>query len=448
MAPKPFRFVQASDFHLETPPHGFSGAPDHLVELLVESAYRSAAHVFDIAIAEDVDFLLLVGNLVDPHLAGPRGLAFLQSQFERLAERHIAIYWATTSLDGRHDWPPELRWPENLHLFPAHQVGRRDHVRRGDPICQIAGCGLDRAIDNGHVPASSVTLADFTPPVVSPVNSNNASFSIAVVPDQFDTRAIAEAPVHYWAMGGRISTSTPLSLSLPPRVAHYAGSPQGRCPADIGPHGCTLVQVDERGVARLTAKSTDTIRWHQLRLDVTGEMQRDDMELAMHEQILAVIAAAPDRAHFVSWTIGGEGALLRRAHAQSLAADLSAALQKEFGFRPMPAWTVSIQIDSPSPPSDWFEQDTLLGEYLRAAKQHELMGGDSLNLAWFIPERLQGGALAAQLTVTDSARRSAVVREAAALGAALLHPDESYSDGAFHEPAGHVAIAGSKEFSS
>src|SRR5436190_54529 len=115
MPGKPFRFLQASDFRLEQPPHGLAEIPDHLIEPLAESPYRAAAGIFDGALAEQVDFLLLAGNLVDPHRAGPRGLAFLHEQFSRLAQRGIAVYWATGETDCRHDWPANFGWPANVH---------------------------------------------------------------------------------------------------------------------------------------------------------------------------------------------------------------------------------------------------------------------------------------------------------------------------------------------
>ena len=69
----PFRFVHASDFHLEMPPFGVSEVPEHLGDLFLESVYRAAERVFETALAEDVDFLILSGDILHCQHTGPRG---------------------------------------------------------------------------------------------------------------------------------------------------------------------------------------------------------------------------------------------------------------------------------------------------------------------------------------------------------------------------------------
>ena len=62
---QPFRFIQSSDFHLERPPRGLAEVPDHL-RTGTRHPYRAAERVFDAAIKERVDFVVLVGDLLDP----------------------------------------------------------------------------------------------------------------------------------------------------------------------------------------------------------------------------------------------------------------------------------------------------------------------------------------------------------------------------------------------
>src|SRR5262249_12417051 len=121
MSGGPFRFLHASDFHLDQPLQGLAEVPDHLAELLADAPYQAATRVFDLALAENVDFVLLIGGLVDPHRAGPRGLRFLSEQFARLAEREITVYWATSASDGRERWPVNLHLPANVHLLGSGQ---------------------------------------------------------------------------------------------------------------------------------------------------------------------------------------------------------------------------------------------------------------------------------------------------------------------------------------
>ena len=102
---QPFRFIHASDFHLDRPLRGLSEVPDHLRGALVDAPYRAAERVFDAAIRERVDFVALAGDIVDPLLAGPRGLVFLSEQFEKLGAAGIKVYWATGRTDHFERWP-------------------------------------------------------------------------------------------------------------------------------------------------------------------------------------------------------------------------------------------------------------------------------------------------------------------------------------------------------
>jgi len=78
------KFLQASDLHLEQPLYGLTEVPDHLRELLLEAPLQAAARVFETAILEDVDFVILAGDVINPHTAGPHAMAFLLDQFEQL----------------------------------------------------------------------------------------------------------------------------------------------------------------------------------------------------------------------------------------------------------------------------------------------------------------------------------------------------------------------------
>ena len=91
MSTRPFRFVHASDLHLEQPLMGVADVPDHLRELFLDAPYAAAQKLFDAVLVEDADFVLLAGDVLHPQNTGPRGPLFLVEQFTRLAERGIKL---------------------------------------------------------------------------------------------------------------------------------------------------------------------------------------------------------------------------------------------------------------------------------------------------------------------------------------------------------------------
>jgi DNA repair protein SbcD/Mre11 len=418
MLGRPFRFLQASDFHLDQPPHGLAEVPDHLLELLADAPYRAATRVFDLALSEEVDFVLLDGGLVDPHRAGPRGLKFLGEQFARLAEREIAVYWATSKSDAREQWPSNLRWPPNLHLFPGGRVERLVHARRGEPVCQIAGYSMDAASMIDHEALPSALRDELA------AGSRSDLVAIVVAPHKLDPSMLAEMPVRYWAFGGDSTGSTLLDLADPQRTARLSGSPQGRSPDATGPHGCTIVRVDESGRFRVDPMPTDVVRWLNERLEVTSTMTRSELDHLLHERFKDVIAATPDRALLIRWTLVGEGPLLATARRMGLAAELASSLRVDYGFRSPAAWTISVDIEPPALPAHWYEQETLLGDFVRAIRGHERSDAP-LDIRAYLSEQQFNSPLAGYGAVVEPAVRRSILQQAAWLGSDLLRSDDA-----------------------
>jgi hypothetical protein len=80
-----FRFLHAGAFRLDQPPNGLGEVPEPLIDLLIDAPFLAAQKVFDAAIEERVDFLVLTGDLADLAHASARSVAFLLDNFERLS---------------------------------------------------------------------------------------------------------------------------------------------------------------------------------------------------------------------------------------------------------------------------------------------------------------------------------------------------------------------------
>jgi DNA repair protein SbcD/Mre11 len=77
MPSQSIRFLHASGFHLHSVFQGLRDAPEQLLEVLVHAPYRAAEQVIQAALREEVDFVLLSGDLLDAVSGGPRAIAFL-----------------------------------------------------------------------------------------------------------------------------------------------------------------------------------------------------------------------------------------------------------------------------------------------------------------------------------------------------------------------------------
>ena len=61
----PLRFVHASDLHLERPLGGVADVPTHLRDLFLDAPFEATAQVFETALSEGADALLLAGDVVE-----------------------------------------------------------------------------------------------------------------------------------------------------------------------------------------------------------------------------------------------------------------------------------------------------------------------------------------------------------------------------------------------
>jgi DNA repair exonuclease SbcCD nuclease subunit len=406
----PFRFVHAADLHLEMPPFGVSEVPEHLAELFLESPYRAAQRVFETAMAEQVDFLVLSGDVLDCHHTGPRGPLFLVEQFRRLAERNIAVYWAGGRVDPPEAWPPSIRLPENVHVFGQGDPEEFLHRRDGAPIVRLAGAGRAR---RGKIRPSQFD------------SEGPGLFTVAVAHGTAELEAFRASRVDYWALGGVHGRST-LSEAMP--LVHYPGSPQGRQPEESGPHGCTLLSVDRQRNIQATPIPTDVVRWQNERIAVDTQTSRSELETLLRERMRGLIDATPGIDLLVSWTIGGAGPIVAQLRRGILAGELLGQLRKDYGFGPPAAWSVSISVEpSAVLPPAWYEQETIRGDFLRHIARYQGSPSESLGLAAFLPAHQAAGAMAATAAIADPPTRLGVLREAAMLGVDLLSGEEPKS---------------------
>jgi exonuclease SbcD len=442
MSTRPLRFIHAGDFLLHQPVCGLADVPAHLAERLIEAPYRAAERVFDAALAEAVDFLLLTGGLCDFRSSGPRGFAFLSNQFARLAEHDIAIYWSAGGEDCLSDWPASLKWLANVHVFPANRLEHVVHHRDGQPRCQFSGYSFD--CPSSTVPWPSSFAAD-----------HSGLFAIAAAPRSFagEANQLPAIGNNYWAFGGEMQSATSFAATDPACVVHCPGSPQGRIPPDVGPSGCTLVRVDVDSAKaanfqiHLVPIATDAVRWHDERLLLPGSLDQPEYERLLHERIGGLIAADPERVHLLRWALACRDSMGDRLACGRMAIELLAIVQKDYGYRDPPVWSASLSFAAAALPASWRDEQTLLGEFLRrvdvlesateftAPAEPDEHGEEGAApcveryLDCFLSDQQLDDGLADLVQLDDSPTRARVLHDAAMLGAELLAPSVVHGRG-------------------
>lgn len=397
------RLVHASDLHLELPLYGLAEIPDHLRELLVEAPYQAAEQVFETALAENADAVLLAGDVLNVDRAGPPAIMLLLDQFARLGDRGIPIYWAGGGVDPPDNWPRSIPLPENVHVFPVGRVESLELLRSGETIARVQGASCR---DDGHVESRGFH------------RDAHGLFTIGVAYGSDDSAGHEGDRVHYMALGGRHHHQT---VDHEPGIAHYCGTPQGRGPRETGPHGCTVVSVDDTGKAKTRFVPTDVVRWVEQSLEVTASTRSEQLHDQMVDRLEKLQAKEPNIDHLVRWNVRGTGPLVNRLRPGSLSDELLRDLRRRFGERTPAAWSTSIECSSAlSVPQEWYDQETVLGDFLRQVRQFAAQDDLDLDLNRFLPEDVRNDPLGAIALIDSADERGELLCRAAKLGVDLL----------------------------
>jgi exonuclease SbcD len=224
--------------------------------------------------------------------------------------------------------------------------------------------------------------------------------------------------VHYMALGGRHQPGT---VDCEPGIAHYSGTPQGRGPREIGPHGCTLVQIDETGHVKNQFIATDTVRWLEETVEITASTRSEELEKRLETSLEKLQARHPGVELLICWRVCGVGPLVHRLRAGGLADEIIDRLRRTYGERSPAAYTATIESDSPlSVPAEWYDEQTVVGDLLREFNQFEKDESLALELSRFLPAGMEKDPLAGIAEISSPEVRNCLLQSAVKLGVDLI----------------------------
>ena len=346
--------------------------PDHLRPVLVAAPWKAAEAVFETAIVENVDFVILVGDLLNPIACGAAGPSFLLEQFELLAQRKIPVYWVGGIADDPERWPAAVSLPGNVHLF-SKRIEAIVHRRNGTPIATLLG----RSSGGAQTIRASEYQAEA-----------DDNFRIAIGFGEADTDSLSNERIDYWALGGNHQR---LALRDEGQQMRYCGSPQGRSMAEEGSHGCYVVDVDSNRKAQVHSIDLDLVRYSTQTIDAEDMALGRDVRQMMTKRINRLQSEASGRHTLVQWRVQMD---LETATVVGPAAleELIVWLRREFGYGQPATWSTDIEVLPPkSLPKKWQEEDTILGDFLRTAIEQRKSGAKPLSLGSYVETETPGG---------------------------------------------------------
>jgi hypothetical protein len=158
---------------------------------------------------------------------------------------------------------------------------------------------------------------------------------------------------------------------------------------------------------------------------IEDEAALDDVRKLLADRVKQLKAEADSRPLIVTWKLRGGAHLAGPAGRRDLAAEWQEWLRKDFFLTGNKAtlWTQAVELDQPELPEDWFEEESMLGDFLRNLKTLEAASPSELRLGAEIPDHQRCPALASLVQWTEEEYRG-VLYEAGLTGAQLLGAGE------------------------
>ncbi len=398
------RFIHAADLHLEQAFSGLTHIPPGMRDLLVDAPQQAAQKIFDAAIHQRVDLVILSGDVIDAEAAGPRAITFLLDEFEKLKQHNVAVYWATGDVDREQCWPGPIELPDNVYRFANKTVDIIEHSRDGQIVATLVGLS--------GVSSSKIRAKDLP-------SGNSDGCRIVAGHAETVPKQTAKSNIHYWAFGGRHQRDA-LDGQL-----HFAGTPQGRNPKESGPHGCNIVTIAGDGSCDVEFGETDVVRWEVKQLKINDSATMDEIKEQLGTRMLMLTDEASEQARLINWKILGLQSLDTSLSLSSIGDKLSDWLRHEFEEVSSKLWVVSVDVDAPTEtPASWQNEETLLGEFIGAVRQLQDSESTPIELREFLSEEL-ADSLSSTVKLTDAGRRRDVLRDAMTVGIDLLRGDDA-----------------------
>jgi DNA repair protein SbcD/Mre11 len=247
-------------------------------------------------------------------------------------------------------------------------------------------------------------------------------FTVAMAYGRAEASALAAyKQIDYWALGGQHQSK---KLFKSPQTAAYPGSPQGRWQREPGVHGCTLGRVERGRTAVTKFLPTDSVRWCCESMALPESTHRNDLQRHLRSRMQRIAGEANGCSILAAWQIETDGALASGLRG-GLDRELLDWLRTEFGRAQPVVWTTELTVKTSSElPEESYEEDTILGDFLRAVRQHQQDGRQPLDFAMYLPDRGKNRTLAAVFETGEDVTRQSLLEEAAALGADLLRGED------------------------
>ncbi len=255
------KFIHTADIHLDSPLVGLAAYQDAPVQQLRTVTRDAFSRLVDAAIEEEVDFMVIAGDLYDGSWKDYNTGHYFCREMGRLNKAKIPVYLLYGNHDSESEMTKKLSLPSNVNVFES----RKPSTYRIEALkVALHGRSYREA-------ATFENLASSYPePIAGWLNIGVLHTALGgyAAHQPYAPCSLDELTVKgydYWALG---HVHEHAILQKDPWIV-YPGNLQGRHIREIGERGAVLVTADETGIQSVERLCVDMLRWYVVDVDAS-----------------------------------------------------------------------------------------------------------------------------------------------------------------------------------
>ena len=278
---KSFRFLHTADIHLDSPLRGLTGQEGPAAARIRTATRRAWDQCVGRAIEEEVDFVIIAGDLYDGDWRDYNTGLFFVQQIARLRDAGIPVYLLYGNHDAESQITRRLTLPDTVHVFGSRRP-QSYAIRDLDVVLHGQSFRQRDITDNLALNYPEPTPDTFNIGVLHTGlggRGGHQNYAPCTLDD------LIHKGYDYWALGHVHQAAI---LNERPHVV-FPGNLQGRHIRETGSKGAVLVTVDGGEVVDVGPVASEVVSWAVVPVDLasTGSLGEvfDRMRDAIEEAV-------------------------------------------------------------------------------------------------------------------------------------------------------------------
>ncbi|WP_302118810.1 metallophosphoesterase family protein [Allorhodopirellula heiligendammensis] len=308
------RILHAADIHLDSPLRNLESYDQAPLEQIRGASRRALENLVKLAIDEEVDLVVIAGDLYDGDWKDQNTGLFFVGQAAKLTQAGIPLVVIRGNHDAENVMTSSLPLPKNPDGSEIMLASKKVDCRTFESI----GVAV-----HGRSFRTKAELEDLSQSYPRPLSG---MFNLGLLhtsltgAEGHDTYSpckpieLSAKEYDYWALG-HVHTRGEHGLADAAPIV-FSGNIQGRHIRESGAKGCYILDIDERGGIALKFHPLDVVRWESFELH-TSDMQSTDEILDAYESWLGTtLAQIGDRMLVSRVSIVGPSKIHHQLHQQ------------------------------------------------------------------------------------------------------------------------------------